>query len=158
MRVVVLASILLAIGCGGAGAPAAPAPVVNLPDGPYVLAVYSSGIGCLVTTFTQGGQPVSSVSIPVSVAADGSRWHVASREPSAGSLAMSLERSAVGVDGSAWGTLTQPGVSVTLQHQLTGAPMGPSAGIVGSVAGTVNYAGSTGTAFCNTNLWSLKRE
>ena len=76
-----------------------------------------------------------------SVAADGDHWRVASREPSAGSLAMSLERSAVGVDGSAWGTLTQPGISVTLQHQVSGAADGPSAGVVGSVAGTVNYAG-----------------
>ena len=78
-----LASILLAAGCGGAKAPDAPTPVVNLPDGSYVLAVYSSGIGCLVTTFSQGALPTSSVSIPVSVAADGDRWRVASREASA---------------------------------------------------------------------------
>jgi hypothetical protein len=157
-QVVVLASILLAAGCGGGGSPSAPAPVVNLPDGNYLLAVYSAGIGCFVSTFGQGGAPSSAVSIPVAVSADGERWRVAAREVSAGSLAMSLGRSAVGVDGSAWGTLTQPGVSVTLQHQVNGTANGPSAGVVGSVEGTVNYSGSTGTAFCNTNLWSLTRE
>jgi hypothetical protein len=156
--VFVLASILLAAGCGGDGPPSAPAHVVNLPDGQYLLAVYSSGIGCLVSTFGQGAPPVSSVSIPVAVAAEGDKWHVAARDASAGSLAMSLSPSAVGVDGAAWGTLTQPGVSVTLQHQVSGTPNGPSAGVVGSVAGTVNYAGSTGTAFCSTNLWSLTRD
>jgi hypothetical protein len=154
----VLASILLAAGCAGGGSPSAPATVVNMPDGNYLLAVYSAGIGCLVSTFGQGGAPSSAVSIPVAVAADGDKWHVAARDASAGSLAMRLSRSPVGVDGSAWGTLTQPGVSVTLQHEVTGTPNGPSAGIVGSVAGTVNYAGSTGTAFCSTNLWSLTRE
>jgi hypothetical protein len=70
---------------------------------------------------------------------------------------MNLSPTEVGVDGSAWGTLTQPGVSVTLQHQVTGTANGPSPGVVGSVAGTVNYAGSNGTMFCNTNLWSLTR-
>ena len=59
------------------------------------------------------------------------------------------------VAGSAWGTLTQPGVSVTLQHDVNGTATG-AAGLVGSVEGTVNYSGSNGTAFCNTNLWSLR--
>jgi len=156
-RVFVLASLLLTGGCGGS-APSAPAPVVNLPNGHYLLAVYSAGIGCVVSTFGQGGAPASAVSIPVDVAADGDRWHVAAREAAVGSLAMDLSRNAVGVDGSAWGTLTQPGISVTLQHQVIGTPNGPSDGVMGSVAGMVNYAGSTGTAFCNTNLWSLTRQ
>jgi hypothetical protein len=154
----VLASILVVAGCSGAGAPAAPAQVVNLPDGPYLLAVYSAGIGCLVSTFGQGAPPTSAVYIPVAVAADGDKWHVVARDSSAGSLTMSLARTAIGVDGAAWGTLTQPGVSVTLQHQVSGTPNGPNAGVVGSVEGTVNYAGSTGTAFCSTNLWSLTRD
>ena len=85
-------------------------------------------------------------------------WRPASQ--SAGSLAMTLAPTAVGVDGQAWGTLMQPGVSVTLQHQVngTGTGSGAAEGVVGSVSGTVNYAGTSGTAFCTTNLWSLSRD
>jgi hypothetical protein len=156
MRRAMLALMLLAGACGG-DSPVQPTPAVNLPDGTYLLAVYSASIGCFVSTFNQGGAPNSAVSIPVVVAAEGDGWHVAARDASAGSLAMRLSRTAVGVDGSAWGTLTQPGVAVTLQHDVTGTANGPSAGLVGSVAGTVNYSGSSGTAFCTTNLWSLTR-
>jgi hypothetical protein len=159
MRVFVLASILVAAGCG-AGSPAAPAPVpaVSLPDGNYLLAVYASGFNCTMATYGSGSQPGSSVRIPVGVAFDGDHWRVAARDTAAGSLAMSLARTEVGVNGNAWGTLTQPGVSVTLQHQVSGTANGGSAGVIGSVEGTVNYAGAGGTAFCSTNLWSLTRE
>jgi hypothetical protein len=160
MRLSVLASILLAVGCGGAGGPAAPSPVpaVSLPEGDYQLAVYSSGFGCIMATYGSGGTPGRAVRIPVAVALDGDHWRVASRDSSAGSLTMTLARTDVGVNGNAWGTLAQPGVLVTLQHQVSGTANGPSAGVVGSVEGTVNYAGTTGTAFCSTNLWSLTKE
>jgi hypothetical protein len=156
----VLASILLAASCGGAGSPASPAPVpaVSLPEGNYQLAVYSSGFNCIMATYGNGGSPSSAVRIPVAVALDGDHWRVASRDSSTGSLTMSLARTDVGVNGNAWGTLAQPGVLVTLQHQVSGTANGPSAGVVGSVEGTVNYAGTNGTAFCSTNLWSLTRE
>ncbi len=160
IRIVVLASILLAAGCGGSGAPAAPAlvPPVSLPDGDYLLAVYSSGFGCIMAMYGSGGPPTVAVRIPVAVALDGDHWRVGARDTAAGSLAMSLARTDVGVNGNAWGTLTQPGVLVTLQHQVSGTANGPSAGVVGSVEGTVNYNGTNGTAFCSTNLWSLTRE
>ena len=59
MRVSVLASILLAVGCGGSGSPTASAPVppVSLPDGNYQLAVYSSGFNCVMATYGSGGTP-----------------------------------------------------------------------------------------------------
>ena len=160
MRVSVLASILLAVGCGGSGSPTASAPVppVSLPDGNYQLAVYSSGFNCVMATYGVGGTPGSSVRIPVAVALDGDHWRVGSRDSAAGSLTMTLARTDVGVNGSALGTLAQPGVLVTLQHQVNGTANGPSAGVVGSVEGTVNYAGTNGTAFCATNLWSLTKE
>jgi hypothetical protein len=157
MRRAMLAMILLAGACGGDASPVQPSPAVHLPDGDYLLAVYSASIGCFVSTFNQGSPPNSAVSIPVAVAAEGEGWRVAARDATAGSLAMRLARTSVGVDGSAWGTLTQPGVSVTLQHDVTGTANGPSAGLVGALAGTVNYSGSSGTAFCTTNLWSLTR-
>ena len=111
-----------------------------------------------MATYGSGGTPGSSVRIPVAVALDGDHWRVGSRDSAAGSLTMTLARTDVGVNGSALGTLAQPGVLVTLQHQVNGTANGPSAGVVGSVEGTVNYAGTNGTAFCATNLWSLTRE
>jgi hypothetical protein len=160
MRWFVLASILLTGACGGAGSPTKPAPVppVSLPDGNYLLAVYSAGLSCLMATYGTGATPSSAVRIPVAVALDGDHWRVGSRDSAAGSLAMTLARTDVGVNGNAWGTLAQPGVLVTLQHQVNGTANGPSPGVVGSVAGTVNYAGTNGTAFCSTNLWSLTLE
>ena len=71
---------------------------------------------------------------------------------------MSLERSTVGVDGSAWGTLTQPGMSVTLQHQVSGAAYGPSPGSSARWQALSTTPERRAAAFCNTNLWSLKRE
>jgi hypothetical protein len=156
----VLASFLLMVGCGGAGSPSKPTPLppVTLPDGNYQLAVYSSGFTCIMSTFGNGGVPSSAVRIPVAVALDGDHWRVASREVAAGSLTMMLARTDAGVNGNAWGTLAQPGVLVNLQHQVNGTANGPAPGVVGSVTGTVNYAGSSGTAFCSTNLWSLTQE
>ena len=71
---------------------------------------------------------------------------------------MTLARTDVGVNGSALGTARAARRARTLQHQVNGTANGPSAGVVGSVEGTVNYAGTNGTAFCATNLWSLTRE
>jgi hypothetical protein len=156
----VLASIVLMAACGGSGSPSRPSalPPVTLPDGNYQLAVYSSGFTCIMSTFGNGGVPSSAVRIPVAVALDGDHWRVASRDSAAGSLTMTLARTDAGVNGNAWGTLAQPGVLVTLQHEVNGTANGPSPGVVGSVAGTVNYAGANGTAFCSTNLWSLTQE
>lgn len=150
-----LASLLLLAACGGAAAPNAPSPTLALPNGEYLLAVYANTLACSILTFGQGVSPGSAVAIPVQLSADGEGWRVSSREAAAGSLAMTLSRNAVGVEGAAWGTL--PGVSVTLQHQISGTSNGPASGLNGIVAGTVNYSGSTGTAFCSTNLWSLTR-
>ncbi len=149
------ASIALASACGGSAAAPSPAPAVRLPDGNYLLAVYSADLGCVLSSFGQPSVTRNAVSISVGVAVEGDGWHVGSREPSGGSLAMRLDRTEVGVEGTAWGTLTQPGMTVTLNHSLSGTANGPSAGVVGAVEGTVNYAGSGGTAFCATNLWSL---
>ena len=155
----VLSLAALASACGsGSGSPVAPGAKVSLPDGNYLLAVYSSGFGCLVASYGQGGTPNSAVQIPVWVSRDGGEWRVASREQGSGSLAMSLAANAVGVEGQASGTLVQPGISVTLQHQVNGTGSGASDGVVGSISGTVNYAGTSGTTFCSTNLWSLSRE
>jgi hypothetical protein len=158
-RLAVLALSALVSGCGGSSAdsPGSPSPNLSLPDGDYLLAVYSSGFGCVVSSHGQGGAPNSAVQIPVSVSRDGDDWRVTSREQAAGSLAMTLVPNAVGVDGNATGTLVQPGVSVTLQHQVTGTGSGAADGLVGSVNGTVNYAGASATAFCSTNLWSLSK-
>ena len=159
-RIGILALAVMGSACGGSGsgAPVSPSPRVSLPDGDYLLAVYSSGFGCVVASHGQGGAPHNSVQIPVEVSREGDQWRVASRERAVGSLAMTLVSNAVGVDGQASGTLVQPGVSVTLQHQLTGTGNGASDGAVGSISGTVNYGGSAATAFCSTNLWSLSRE
>ena len=107
--------------------------------------------------FGEGVSPGSAVSVPVHVVARDEGWHVGSAAASNGSLEMALSPTAVGVEGAAWGTLLQPGVSVTLQHQVSGTANGPASGLIGTVNGTVNYSGSTGTAFCSTNLWSLTR-
>jgi hypothetical protein len=152
------ASIGLASACGGSAAAPSPAPAVTLPDGNYLLAVYSAGIGCVLSSYGQPSGARNAVSIPVAVAAEGEGWHVNSREASRGSLTMRLEKTDVGVEGNAWGTLTEPGMTVTLNHSLSGTANGPSPGAIGSVEGTVNYAGSGGTAFCATNLWSLTPE
>ena len=152
------ASIGLASACGGSAAAPSPAPTVSLPDGTYLLAVYSAGIGCVLSSFTQPAAPKSSVSTPVVVGPEGEGWHVGSGDAAAGSVEMRLARTAVGVEGKVWGTLTQPGVSVTLQHSVNGTANGPAPGVIGSVEGTVNYAGPSGTAFCATNLWSLTPE
>jgi hypothetical protein len=160
-RAVVLTSLLLAVGCGGRSGglmPTDPAPAVTLPPGAYRLAVYSAGIGCMTLTFGQGALPGASIRIPVAVASDGEHWHVASRDDAAGSLEMDLAPNVVGVNGQAWGTLTQPGMSVTLQHQVSGSPNGPAAGLVGSVTGPVSYDGAAGSVYCTTNLWSLTVE
>jgi hypothetical protein len=156
-RALTLASLLLLAACGGASAPAAPSPTVILPDGEYLLAVYANGLACSILTFGPGVSPGSAVSIPVRVSGEGDGWRVNSREAATGSLSMTLSRNAVGVEGAASGTLLQPGVSVTLQHQISGTSNGAASGLNGTVAGTVNYSGSTGTAFCSTNLWSLTR-
>ena len=157
-RTGVLALAVLASACGGAStSPAAPSPAVSLPDGTYQLAVYSSGLSCLMVTYNQGSAPVSSVQVPVWVGVDGDHWQVTSREATNGSIAITLTRNGTGVSGTATGTLTASGVSVTLQHQLNGNPNGSAEGIVGFVAGTVNYASAGGTAFCSTNMWSLTR-
>src|SRR4051794_30830687 len=156
LRGLILTSLLLLAACGGS-APGAPSPAVSLPDGDYLLAVYSNGLACSILTFSQGVSPGSAVSARVHVAAAGEGWHVGSLAVESGSLEMALSRNAVGVEGSAWGTLLQPGVSVTLQHQITGTANGPASGLIGTVAGTVNYSGINGTAFCSTNLWSLTR-
>jgi hypothetical protein len=159
-RIGVLALAVVASACGGSGSgsPASPSPKVNLPDGSYLLAVYSSGFGCVVASHGLGGAASNAVQIPVKVSRAGDEWRVTSREPIAGSLAMTLVANAVGVDGEATGTLVQPGMSVTLQHHLNGTGSGASDGVVGSIVGTVNYAGTGATAFCSTNLWSLSRE
>ena len=156
-RGLTLASLLLFAGCSGGSAPGAPSPAVSLPDGDYLLAVYANGLACSILKFGDGVSPGSAVSITVRVSGEGDGWRVGSREPASGSLAMTLSRSGVGVEGAASGTLLQPGVSVTLQHQVSGAPSGPASGLIGTVAGTVNYSGATGTAFCSTNLWSLTK-
>src|SRR4051812_27701919 len=93
-------------------------PAVTLPSGNYRLAVYSAGIGCSTLTFGQGPLAGASIRIPVGVSSDGEHWHVASRDNAPGSLEMDLAPNVVGVIGQAWGTLTQPGISVTLQHQV----------------------------------------
>jgi hypothetical protein len=152
------ASIGLASACGSSAAAPSPAPAVKLPDGNYLLAVYSAGIGCTLSSFGQPSAARNAVSIPVAVGGEGEGWHVSAREASNGSLAMRLEPTDVGVEGTAWGTLTEPGMTVTLKHSLSGTANGPSPGAIGSIAGTVNYAGSSGTAFCATNLWSLTPE
>lgn len=159
-RIGVLALAGLSSACGGSGSPGSPSPRVSLSDGSYLLAVYSSALSCFMATFNQGAAPNSSVRIPVSVRREGDQWRVVSRDPAGGSLAMTLAPTAVGVDGQAWGTLVQPGTSVTLQHQVsgTGTGRGAAEGVVGSVSGTVNYSGTMGTAFCTANLWSLSRE
>ena len=160
MRWSVVASILLMVGCGGAGSPSKPSPIpsVTLPDGNYQLAVYSLRLSCIMATYGTGGTPSSAVRIPVGVSLDGDHWRVSSRDNATGSLTMMLARTDAGVNGNASGTLAQPGVLVTLQHQVNGTANGPSPGVVGSVEGTVNYAGTNGTAFCSTNLWSLTLE
>jgi hypothetical protein len=152
------ASIGLASACGSSTAGPSPAPAVTLPDGNYLLAVYSAGIGCSLSSFGPPTASKNAVSIPVAVGGEGEGWRVTSRSPSNGTLAMRLDRTEFGVEGNAWGTLTEPGMTVTLNHSLTGTANGPSPGAIGSVEGTVNYAGASGTAFCATNLWSLTAE
>jgi len=156
-RRLALASMVLFAACGGRPAPGAASPAVSLPDGDYRLAVYSNGLACSILTFGEGVSPGSAVSVSVHVVARDEGWHVGSAAASNGSLEMALSPTAVGVEGAAWGTLLQPGVSVTLQHQVSGTANGPASGLIGTVNGTVNYSGSTGTAFCSTNLWSLTR-
>ncbi|MEO7788751.1 MAG: hypothetical protein ABIX28_04170 [Vicinamibacterales bacterium] len=156
-RALTLASLLLLAACGGPATATAPSPAVALPDGIYLLAVYANSLACSVVLFGQGVPPGSSVAIPVNVAAAGEGWRVGAHDAITGSLVMTLSRSAVGVEGSASGTLLQPGMSVTLQHQISGMANGPALGVNGTVAGSVNYSGATGTAFCSTNLWSLSR-
>jgi hypothetical protein len=156
-RGLTLASLLLLAACGGRSAPGAASPAVSLPDGDYLLAVYSNGLACSILTFGQGVSPGSAVSVPVHVVAQGEGWHVGAATASSGSLEMALSPNAIGVEGAAWGTLLQPGVSVTLQHQVSGTANGPASGLIGTINGTVNYSSATGTAFCSTNLWSLTR-
>jgi hypothetical protein len=160
MRVSVLASILLAVSCGGSGSPTASAPVppVSLPDGNYQLAVYSSGFNCVMATYGSGGTPGSSVRIPVAVALDGDHWRVGSRDSAAGSLTMTLARTDVGVNGSALGTLAQPGVLVTLQHQVNGTANGPAAGVVVRRRNRELRRAPTAPLLPATNLWSLTKE
>ena len=158
LRGLTLASLLLLGACGGGrSAPGGPSPAVSLPNGEYVMAVYANGLACSILTFGQGVSPTSAVSVPVNVLAQGDGWHVGSLAAERGSLEMALSRNAVGVEGAVWGTMLQPGVSVTLQHEISGTANGPVSGLIGTVAGTVNYSGATGTAFCSTNLWSLTR-
>jgi hypothetical protein len=131
---------------------------VTLPAGNYRLAVYSAGIGCITLAFGHGPVAGASIRIPVAVSSEGEHWHVASREEASGSLEMDLAPNVVGVNGQAWGTLTQPGMSVTLQHEVSGTPNGPAGGLVGSVAGPIRYEGAAGNVYCPTNLWSLTVE
>jgi len=149
---------MLASACGGGSSPSspvAPGPSLSLPEGTYQLAVYSSEFSCLMVGYGSGGPISSHVDIPVSVAVAGDKWQVNAIDSSRGSLAITLAKTGAGVSGMAVGTLLAPGVAVTLQHQVSGAPNGANAGVVGAVAGTVNYASAGGTAFCSTNLWSL---
>ena len=157
-RVLALASVVLISGCGaGPPSPTAASSAVTLPDGDYVLSVYSTGLACLMVTYGSAGAPSVAVGVPVRLAGDGDQWRAASRDPALGSIQLTLTRNHTAVSGTASGTLTPEGTSVTLQHQVSGTATA-SDGIVGSVAGTVNYASAGGTAFCSTNLWSLKRE
>jgi multidrug efflux pump subunit AcrA (membrane-fusion protein) len=157
-RDLALASLVLLAACGGGSAsPVAGSPPVTLPDGDYILSVYSTGLTCVMVTYGSAAAPNVSVGVPVRLAADGDRWHAASRDPARGSVQLTLARNHTAVTGTASGTLTPEGTSVTLQHQISGTATA-SDGIIGSVEGTVNYASAGGTAFCSTNLWSLKPE
>jgi hypothetical protein len=159
-RIGILALAVLTSGCGGSSdSPTAPTPTVTLTDGNYQLAVYSSTLSCLMVTYSNGATPTSAVQVPVWVDQDGDHWLVNARDDASGSIAITLARNGPGVSGMASGTLTSPGVSVTLsQHQLSGTANGAAEGVVGNVAGSVSYASAGGSAFCSTNLWSLTRQ